>query len=132
MNIKSEKSIINAPVVEVFNFLANAENIGELLPKGEVKEFQGDEQQCSFKVQAGVTISLVQKEIVKNEKIVMESGDQSPFPFELVIIMSEKGDQTKGYIDFEGEVNAFLKMMVKKPLTNLFNHMTQALKEKYD
>ncbi|MGM0479057.1 MAG: SRPBCC domain-containing protein [Bacteroidota bacterium] len=132
MNIKSEKSTINAPVVEVFNFLANAENIGALLPEGEVKEFEGDERQCSFKVQAGVTISLVQKEIVKNEKIVMESGEKSPFPFELVILMEERGDQTEGYIDFEGEVNAFLKMMVQKPLTNLFNHMTQALKEKYD
>lgn len=132
MNIKSEKSTINAPVVEVFNFLANAENIGELLPEGEVKEFNGNEKQCSFKVQAGVTISLVQKEIVKNEKIVMESGEKSPFPFELVILMEERGDQTEGYIDFEGEVNAFLKMMVKNPLTNLFNHMTQALKEKYD
>lgn len=132
MNIKSEKSVINASVNEVYTFLSNAENIGVLLPQNEVKEFQGDREQCSFKVQGGITISLVQDELEPNAEIKMKSGEKSPFPFDLTIVMHEKGEQTEGYIDFNGEVNAFLKMMVKKPLTNLFNHMTNALKEHFD
>jgi len=132
MNIKSEKSIIEAPVGEVYSFLSNAENIGLLLPQNEVKDFQGDTSQCSFKVQGGITISLVQEELEPNSAIKMKSGEKSPFPFTLVIEMSDESGKTEGYIDFNGEVNAFLKMMVKKPLTTLFNHMTNALKEQFD
>lgn len=132
MNIKSEKSVINAPVEEVYTFLSNAENVGVLLPKDEVKDFQGDKNQCSFKVQGGITISLIQEELEPNAAIKMKSGEKSPFPFHLTIIMKDEGGKTEGYIDFKGEVNAFLKMMVKKPLTNLFNHMTTALKDHFE
>jgi hypothetical protein len=40
-------------------------------------------------------------------------------------------NQTLGYINFEGEVNPFLKMMVQKPLSNLFNYMSNKMKEKF-
>lgn len=132
MNIKSEKSVINAPVSDVYTFLSNAENVGVLLPKDEVKDFQGDNTQCSFKVQGGITISLVQEELEPNAAIKMKSGEKSPFPFHLTIVMKDQDGKTEGYIDFDGEVNAFLKMMVKKPLTNLFNHMTNALKDHFE
>lgn len=132
MNIKSEKSKIHAPVEDVYQFLANAENIGKLLPENEVKDFQGDREQCSFKVQGGITISLIQDQLEPNALIKMKSGEKSPFPFELSIKMSENNNTTEGYIDFDGEVNSFLKMMVKKPLTNLFNHMTNALRKHFD
>lgn len=132
MNIKSDKSVIDAPVEEVYRFLSNAENIGKLLPKNEVKDFKGDTEACSFKVQGGITISLVQEELEPNSAIKMKSGEKSPFPFTLVILMNDLSGKTEGYIDFNGEVNSFLKMMVKKPLTSLFNHMTNALKEEFD
>tara|TARA_B100000508_G_C11465884_1_gene282541 strand:+ start:25174 stop:25575 length:402 start_codon:yes stop_codon:yes gene_type:complete len=132
MNIKSEKSTIDAPVQEVYTFLSNAENVGKLLPENEVKDFEGDENKCSFKVQGGITISLIQDELEPNSSIKMKSGEKSPFPFSLTIMMKDVSGKTEGYIDFNGEVNAFLKMMVKKPLTNLFNYMTNALKDHFE
>lgn len=132
MNIKSDKSVIEAPVEEVYSFLSNAENVGLLLPQNEVKDFKGDSTQCSFKVQGGITISLVQEELEPNSAIKMKSGEKSPFPFTLVILMNDVDGKTEGYIDFNGEVNSFLKIMVKKPLTSLFNHMTNALREHFD
>jgi carbon monoxide dehydrogenase subunit G len=131
MIIESEKTIVNASKEEVFTFLANAENIESLLPKDEIKEFKATSTECSFKVQGGITISLIQEELIPNEKIIMKSGEKSPFPFKLNVFMNEDKDGTEGYILFDGEVNAFLKMMVKKPLTNLFNHMTKALGEQF-
>jgi len=127
MIIESEKTIVKATQKEVYTFLSNAENIESLLPKEEIKEFKGTSTECSFKVQGGITISLIQEELIPNEKIIMKSGEKSPFPFKLNVFMEEVDGGTKGYIVFDGEVNAFLKMMVKKPLTNLFNHMTNAL-----
>ena len=34
-------------------------------------------------------------------------------------------------IEFDGEVNAFLKMMVEKPLLNLFNYMANKLSKQF-
>jgi hypothetical protein len=39
------------------------------------------------------------------------------------------GDQTEGFIVFDGELNMFLKMLVEKPLTALFNIMSENLKK---
>lgn len=132
MKIDSEKTIINASAEEVFNYLSNAENIGNLLPKDGVKDFKGEQTQCSFKVQGGITISLIQTELVANDQIKMKSGEKSPFPFDLTIHLQQREGSTEGYIAFDGEVNAFLSMMVKTPLTNLFNYMSHKLKTVFE
>lgn len=132
MKIDSNKSVVNAPIEDVYKFLSNAENLGQLLPKNEVKDFQGTEKDCSFKVQGGITISLVQTDLKENKEIQMVSGEKSPFPFKLSVLLDDLDGKTEGHIAFDGEVNAFLKMMVKKPLTNLFNHMTGELKEVFE
>jgi len=44
----------------------------------------------------------------------------------------ENGSLTDGYIHFDGEVNAFLKMMVEKPLSALFNYMSEKLKSHFE
>ncbi|MEX1192367.1 MAG: hypothetical protein WED10_00925 [Brumimicrobium sp.] len=131
MKIESNKTTVNAPVKDVFKFLSNAANLEAILPKEEIKEFSGSENQCSFKVQGGITISLIQETLNENQKITMKSGEKSPFPFKLDINMDEKDGKTEGYIVFDGEVNSFLKMMVKKPLTNLFNYMSNALGKQF-
>lgn len=132
MKIDSEKTIINATAEEVFSYLSNAENIGNLLPKDGVKDFKGEQTQCSFKVQGGITISLIQTELVANDQIKMKSGEKSPFPFDLTIHLQQGEGSTEGYIAFDGEVNAFLSMMVKTPLTNLFNYMSHKLKTVFE
>jgi len=131
MIIESEKTVVKATQEEVYKFLANAENIESLLPKEEIKEFKGTPTECSFKVQGGITISLIQEELKPKEKIIMKSGEKSPFPFKLYVHMNDVEGGTEGYIVFDGEVNAFLKMMVKKPLTNLFNYMSNALGKQF-
>lgn len=132
MNIESQRVNVAAKKSEIFDFLSSPSNIHELLPQDKVSDFKSDEKSCSFKVQGGFTITLVQEELVPHERIRMVSGEKSPFPFELTIHIEEIDAETVGYISFDGEVNAFLKMMVQKPLTNLFNYMSIKLKEKYD
>ena len=132
MKIDSNKAIVNAPIETVYEFLVNAENIEKLLPEKEVKDFKGTATDCSFKVQGGITISLIQDGLKPNDEIQMKSGEKSPFPFKLTIHLEPNDGNTEGYIAFDGEVNAFLQMMVKKPLTNLFNHMTNELKSIFD
>lgn len=132
MKIESQRVEVKTTQKEVFEFLSNAKNIEEFLPQDNIKEFQADEKSCSFKVQGGITITLIQDTLVPFERIEMKSGEKSPFPFDLTIFIESIEGKTVGYLTFDGEVNSFLKMMVQKPLTNLFNYMSVKIKEKYD
>lgn len=129
MEITSEKVNIGTSKVKLFAFLSDTNNFEFLLPKDKISDWRSDATSCSFKVQNAVVISLLQKELNPFSNIVMESGEKSPFPFKLNLIIEEvQEDVCQGYLEFNGEVNAFLKMMVQKPLSNLFNHMAQKLK----
>ena len=131
MKIESERVKVNASPKEVFDFIKHPKNIESLLPMDKVSDFVADEESCSFKVQGGITITLVYENLVPNSLIQMVSGEKSPFPFKLDINIVEIDAETVGFISFDGEVNAFMKMMVQKPLTNLFNYMSLKMKEKY-
>ena len=132
--IKSEAKTIGANTEEVFNFLCDFNNIRELLPEDKISEWSSSEGECSFKIQNAAVIPLVKDTVEAHSKINIVSGDKAPFPFTLVVHLTplDGGEGTEGYMIFEGEINAFLKMMVMTPLTNLFNYMTQKLQEQFD
>jgi carbon monoxide dehydrogenase subunit G len=129
MTIDSNKVMVNASPEKVCTFLKDANNLIHLLPQDKISDFKSTDTECSFKVQGGVIISLIQDGQEDNEKLFLKSGSSSPFPFRLTINLKSVNEYTEGYIHFDGEVNMFLKMMVEKPLTNLFNHMSDKLKE---
>lgn len=132
MKLDSNKVLVPAQQEAVFNFLKDSNNLLHLLPQDKISDFQATTEQCSFKVQGGVVISLVQNGEENMDKIFMKSGEKSPFPFTLTIHTAQQGEETQGYIAFDGEVNMFLKMMVEKPLTNLFNYMSDKLKAYFE
>jgi hypothetical protein len=101
MKIDSTKVTVAASQEQVAIFLKDSQNLIHILPKDQISDWKASSEDCSFKVQGGVTISLIQ-------------------------------DGCEGYIAFDGEVNMFLKMMVEKPLTNLFNYMSDKLKVHFD
>jgi carbon monoxide dehydrogenase subunit G len=127
MIIKANNVVINAEQAKVRAFLADSNNMEHLLPLDKITDFTATKDQCSFKVQGGITISLVQDGDNGSNELYMKSGEKSPFPFKLTILMNDSGATTEGYIEFDGKVNAFLKMMVERPLTNLFNYMSAQL-----
>ncbi|HIP32525.1 MAG TPA: hypothetical protein EYG86_07180 [Crocinitomicaceae bacterium] len=131
MKINSEKVNVKANPETIIAFLQDANNLIHLLPQDNISDFKSTNEECSFKVQGGITISLVEDGIEGTEKLFLKSGEKSPFPFRLTINLNPQGETTEGFIHFDGEVNMFLKMMVEKPLTNLFNYMSDKLQEHY-
>ena len=131
MELKGNKVTIKATKEAIKDFLVIPSNIWHLLPKDKVSDFKADENGCSFKVQGGITISLLNNSSTDNT-LLLKSGEKTPFPFELKIHLEENDDSTEGYIVFNGEVNMFLKMMVEKPLSALFNYMSEKLKGQFD
>ena len=131
MIIDSNKVQVNGTPQEVFDFMLDMNNILLLLPEDKISDFKSTSKDCSFKVQGGVIISLIQIGTEGTEKILMKSGEGTPFTFNLTVHIADANGLSEGYIHFDGEVNAFLKMMVQKPLTNLFNYMSDKLKSQF-
>ena len=129
--IKSEERKINASPQDVFKYLADFNNIKDLLPQDKISDWSSDHDQCSFKVQNAAVIPLIKDSVEEPNKINIISGDKAPFPFTLVVLVKEDGEFSIAHMEFEGEINAFLKMMVVSPLTNLFNYMGQQLQENF-
>ncbi|MES2557330.1 MAG: hypothetical protein V4604_14345 [Bacteroidota bacterium] len=131
MKIISETASIQAPISIVFEFLSQAHNIECLLPDDKISDFHSDTDGCTFKVQGGFLISLLYVDKEEPTLIRMKSGEKAPFTYSLTIHLIEEEDQTNGHIEFVGNVNMFLKMMVEKPLIGLFNHMSGKLQEQF-
>ena len=132
MKIESTKVEVNQNQETIYNFLIDSTNIIHLLPQDKISDWKSSSSECSFKVQGGVTISLIQDGSDGMQKVYMKSGEKSPFPFKLTIYINNTGQTSNGYIEFDGEVNMFLKMMVEKPLTALFNHMAEKLQTQFN
>jgi carbon monoxide dehydrogenase subunit G len=131
MKIESNKVYVSAKPEAVASFLLDARNLIHLLPEDKISDWKSSETECSFKVQGGVIISLIQDGAEGFSRINMRSGAGTPFPFHLSILIEPKEDGCEGYILFDGEVNVFLRMMVEKPLTALFNFMSDKLQSHF-
>lgn len=130
MKLQSNKVAVNATPEQVFTFLSDATNLIHILPQDKISDWKATSEGCSFKVQGGITISLLENGMsAEKGELYMKSGEKSPFPFNLTIHSAPIDGGTEGHISFDGEVNMFLKMMVEKPLLNLFNYMSDKLQE---
>ena len=125
--ILSKKVSVPDTPEDIFEYLIDLNNFHELLPKDKISDWESSETQCSFRIQKAATIELIRDTLDKPHLITLKSGSKSPFPFTLDIHIEDKGDHSEGYLHFKGELNPFLKMMVEKPLTTLFNHIADRL-----
>lgn len=132
MKIESKKVTIPAPAAEVFDYVTNLNNFENLLPRDRISEWESTEDYCSFKVQGTATIDLKLKSTEPPSKIVLESGDRAPFPILLEIFIKDTGDgSSEAYQHVNAEVNPFMKMVIQKPLSNLFDYIADRLREKF-
>lgn len=132
MQLKSKTGLINKPMSTIFEYLSDLNNYSELLPADKISDWESDYDSCSFKIKGAASIGFQKKSVEPFNRINLISGDKSPIDFDLAIILSEDDGVTKGHIEFESNVNPFLRMMVEKPLKNLFEYMIDKLDEKFN
>ena len=132
MKIVSTRVDVNASQDEIFSFLVNSSNLIHLLPQDKISDWKSTETECSFKAQGGFLISMLQNGSDGKNKVFMKSGAKSPFPFQLTVYIDDLNGKSNGYIEFDGEVSFFLKKIVEKPLTELFNHMAIKIQELFN
>ena len=126
--IESKHVHISKGAQELYTFLQDMNNFQQLLPQERISEWKSDGRSCSFKVQGAATIGLELDGGTAPEHVRLKATDRSPFPFSLDVHLKETEGTTEAWQVFNGEINPFIKMMVKKPLKNLFDHIADKMK----
>lgn len=131
MQLKSKTGLIYEPINKVFEYLSDLNNYRELLPADKISEWESDTESCSFKIKGAASIGFQRKSTEPFNRINLISGDKSPIDFDLSIILTEQDGSTKGHMEFGSNVNPFLRMMIEKPLKNLFEYMVDEMEKKF-
>lgn len=129
--IESKKVDVKASPEEVFNFVLDLRNLKELLPQDKISEWEGAETKCSFKVAGAYKIGLEHKSASSPKNIVLKSSHGSPLDFDLDIRLDQIDSGTSAMMVSNLNVNPFMKMMVEKPLKNLFDYIADQLQKKF-
>jgi carbon monoxide dehydrogenase subunit G len=131
MKIESKTVRVNASQSDVFSYVSDLNNFKELLPMDKISDWESREDFCSFKIKGTATIDLHKETVEEPSKIGLKGGEKAPFPLSLDIFLNDVDGETEVHQKIHAEVNPFLKMMVEKPLTNLFDFIAERLKEKF-
>ena len=126
--IESKDVEIAKPAQDLYTFLSDMNNFEQLLPAGRISEWTSDGKSCSFKVQGAATIGLMLDGGTPPGHLKMKATERSPFPFTLDTYLEEKDGTTTSRLEFNADLNTFIKMMVEKPLKNLFDHIADRMK----
>lgn len=116
MNLESPKVTVSKSAQELFDLLTDVRNFEKLMPDNIAKfEVIGDDA-FIFGLKGMPEIKLKMKEKVAPNKVVLgAASDKLPFTLTAAIdAVSEASSEVK--LDFEGEFNPMMAMMIKGPI----------------
>lgn len=116
MNLQSPKVTVPKSAQELFNLLCDVNNFEKLMPDTIAKfEVVGDDA-FIFGLKGMPEIKLKMKEKVAPNKIVLGSASEK-LPFTLITNIDAVSDNSSDVkLDFEGEFNPMMAMMIKGPI----------------
>lgn len=117
MNLESPKVTVEKSAQELFDLLSDVRNFEKLMPENIAKfEVIGDDA-FIFGLKGMPEIKLKMKEKMAPNKIIMgAASDKLPFTLTANIdAVSNNSCEVK--LDFEGEFNAMMAMMIKGPIS---------------
>lgn len=117
MNLESPKVSVEKSSQELFNLLSDVKNFEKLMPDNIAKfEVIGDDA-FIFGLKGMPEIKLKMKEKIAPNKIVLGAASDK-LPFTLVANIDSVSDNSSAVkLDFEGEFNAMMAMMIKGPIS---------------
>ena len=127
IEINSKEVIVNCPIDECFDFVSDMNNYVLLLPKDKISNWESSKNQCSFKILNIYTLEMIFDHAKENELIHIKSGPISPFKFELDLNLKSIQNTTSAQLKCNADINPMLKLMIQKPLNNLFDYMAEKL-----
>lgn len=126
MNIEGNKVTVNQSTEKVFNFLTQLSNFEQLMPES-IQKFEVDGDSFLFGLKGMPEIRLVLKEKIEFSKIILGAAS-SKLPFILNTTITSIDENTSEVsLNFEGDFNPMMAMMIKKPLTKFIETLTENL-----
>ena len=124
MNIEGKKVVIAKSSKEAYNFFMTLENFELLMPTSTEKfEVEGDS--FLFGLKGMPEIRLVLGNSVEYSKVSLGAAS-SKLSFTLEAnIVSVSDTSSEVQLQFNGDFNPMMAMMVKKPLTNFIDTLTE-------
>lgn len=123
MNIEGAKVSTQKSAKELFDFLINLENFEKLMPES-TEKFEVDGNSFLFALKGMPEIRLVLEEQIPNEKVSLGAAS-SKLSFSLSASITETSISTSdAQLNFVGDFNPMMAMMVKKPLTSFIDTLT--------
>lgn len=125
MNIEGNKIIVNQAKGDVISFLTSVENFEKLMPEGAKFEVLGDDI-FLFALKGMPEIKLRLQEQTEDKVILGAASDK--LPFTLTANLNEiEPKKTEAQLNFEGQFNPMMAMMVKGPITKFVGQLTEKL-----
>ncbi|RRJ90123.1 SRPBCC family protein [Paenimyroides tangerinum] len=117
MNLESSKVTVSKSAEYLFNALLDIKNFEKLMPEN-IAKFEVIDDNCFMFALSGMPeIKLVKKESHPNSKVVLGAAS-SKLPFTLTANIGEISENESSVkLDFEGEFNAMMAMMIKGPIS---------------
>ncbi|MFD2872100.1 SRPBCC family protein [Mucilaginibacter ximonensis] len=120
------KIAINRSVNDVYQFLADFNNHGQLMPDN-VQNWSASYDEAGFMVQNTVRLSLQITERIENQAVNITAINNPPFPVQLHWSLIANGESTDVTFTINAEPGGLMKMMVSGPLQKLANHEVSSL-----
>ncbi|RZT00117.1 SRPBCC family protein [Aquimarina brevivitae] len=124
MNLESSTVTVSKSPEEVFNFLTNVENFEQLMPESIQKFEMLNDTRFLFQLKGMPEIVLEKKETEEFSKVILGAASDK-LPFTLTANIEAQDEQNSNVqLVFDGEFNAMMAMMIKKPLQNFINTLS--------
>lgn len=127
MTVFESKVTINRSITDVYSFLSDFNNHGQLMPDS-VQNWASTFNEASFGIQNMVQLSLQIAQRVDNSSINIIATGKPPFEVSLNWNLVTEDDGTAVTFTITADLNMMMKMMASGPLQKLADHETQALK----
>lgn len=125
MNLESQKVTVQKSAEYIFNELSQVKNFEKLMPENIAKFEVIDENCFEFGLKGMPEIKLLKKEATPNSKIVLGAAS-SKLPFTLTANITETSvESTDIQLNFDGEFNAMMAMMIKGPISKFIETLAE-------
>lgn len=126
MTVFESRTIINKPIHEVYQFLADMNNHRQLMPEN-IQDWSSTTDEARFSIPNMGSIALKIENRLINSKIKIVPSEKPPFALELKWNLTTIGNTTTVILTIAADLSMMMKMLASGPLQKLADHETQSL-----
>jgi carbon monoxide dehydrogenase subunit G len=124
MELNSKRVTVNKSAQELCDFLADVKNFEHLMPENIAKFEVIRDNAFVFALQGMPEIALELKEVNAPNQVIL-GAISDKLDFTLTADIEEIDDETcEAQLDFDGQFNMMMKMMIKGPITKFLESLS--------